>query len=257
MTLALRDISINLGRRRILDACTLAADAGELVGLIGPNGAGKTTLLRCAAGLLAPDDGTISVAGHDLEQLAPRQRARHMAYLAQGGAVHWPLTVRRIVALGRLPHLEPWRQPQAADARVVDAAMRRLDVAGMDARVFHTLSGGERMRTMLARALAGEPGLLLADEPLAGLDPYHQLQVMELLAELAGDGRAVVAVLHDLSLAGRFCDRLALMAHGRIVATGPADEVLTAQRLAEVYRIDAWVDGDGPSRRLTPRERLD
>jgi len=257
MTLELHELSVSLGGSRILEGCSLSARPGELIGLIGPNGAGKTTLLRCAAGLLQADSGAVSLAGTALARLPARQRARRMAYLAQSGGVHWPLTVRRIVALGRLPHLEPWRALQAGDARVVDEAMRRLDVANLGARVFHTLSGGERMRTMLARALAGEPELLLADEPLAGLDPYHQLQVMALLAELAGDGRAVVAVLHDLSLAGRYCHRLALMDAGRIVACGPAAEVLTAERVAAVYRVSTWIDGRADERRLTPRERLD
>ena len=168
-----------------------------------------------------------------------RDFAAKVAYLAQGGAVHWPLTVERIVALGRLPRLSAFERISEVDREATEAAMARTDVSHLRDRSVTTLSGGERARVMIARALAGEPQVLLADEPVAALDPYHQLQVMEFLAEFAEDGAAVLVVLHDLTLAARFCDRLVLIDAGRPVAEGPPEEVLSAENLRETYHVEA------------------
>jgi iron complex transport system ATP-binding protein len=228
------NIVVRFGGRTVLDGVSIAANDGELVGLIGPNASGKTTLMRVLAGLLAPDAGTLSPIA---------DRARNVAYLEQNAVAHWPLSVRRLVALGRLPHLGPFQRPGAMDARAIEAAMAEADVVALADRPATSLSAGEKARVFLARALATEPRVILADEPVASLDPYHQIQVMELLRGHAARG-AVVAVLHDLALATRFCDRLVLLHRGRIAAQGAPRDVLTKRTLAHVYSVTAAF-GDG------------
>ena len=232
-------IRVRLGENDVLAGVDLGLAPGELVGLIGPNGAGKTTLLRVLARLLAPDTGSLVYDAAPVAGIDRRAFAREVAYLAQNAPLHWPITVRRLVALGRIPRLGPWTRPTDADAAAIDTALAQADIADLAERIVTTLSGGERLRTLLARALATEPRVLLADEPIAALDPYHQLHVMQLLRELAGRGGAVIAVLHDLTLAARFCDRLVLLDGGNVVADGPPDAVLNPANIETVYRIDA------------------
>ena len=234
-----RGLSVALGGAVILDRLDFAVEAGEMVGLIGPNGAGKTTLLKTLAGLLAPAAGSVLLQDRPLGDIDRASRARAVAYLAQGAGPHWPVSARMLVEMGRLAHLDPWRGPGKADRAAVERALADCDVAGLAGRPATDLSGGELARVLLARALAGEPALLLADEPIAGLDPAHQLDVMALLAGLARAGRAVIVVMHDLTLAARFCTRLALLDDRAIVAEGPAGEVLSPERLARHYRIAA------------------
>ena len=234
-----RGLTVALGGAKVLDGLDLAVGEGEIVGLIGPNGAGKTTLLKTLAGLLEPSAGAVRLRGRTLAGIDRTTRARQLAYLGQGAEPQWPVDVRALVAMGRLPHLGPWRGPLPADREAVERAMADCAVAGFAGRPATALSGGERARVLLARALAGEPDLLLADEPTAGLDPAHQLDVMELLARLARARRSVVVVMHDLTLAVRFCDRLALLHGGTIAADGPGAAVLTPDRLASCYGIAA------------------
>ena len=248
-------ISVDLGGRTVVKQVSLRAAAGQLLALIGPNGAGKTTLLAALAGLRR-FRGSVRLQGRPLATLGRRERARVLAYLPQGHIAHWPLTVRRLVELGRLPHLAPWRTPVAADRLSVEEAMQRTDIAELAERPFDTLSGGERARVMLARVLAVEAPLVLADEPVAALDPYHQLRVMELLRDYADSGAALVVVLHDLTLAARFCDELLLLREGALVARGPADEVLSAAHLAEAYRVTALRGEHEDRRYVLPWRRL-
>lgn len=243
--LSSRGLGLSLGGRAVLHDIDFSLARGEMVGLIGPNGAGKTTLLRALARLLTPDRGAIRLAGTPLPRIPPPILARRLGYLAQGADTHWPLTVAALVALGRTPHLGWWQRPGERDWAAVERALQLADVLHLRHRRVDTLSGGERLRVMLARVFATEPELILADEPVASLDPYHQLQVMEILREHAGRG-AVVVVLHDLNLAARFCDRLVLLEHGRVVAAGPVTGVLNEQHLRQVYGIEAqMVDRDG------------
>jgi iron complex transport system ATP-binding protein len=239
MTLSARALTVALGGRIILDGIDLGAPAGVVTGLIGPNGAGKTTLLRAMAGAQPIAAGAITLEGRPIGGWPRRELARLVAYLPQGAPCSWPMSVQRIVALGRLPHLSPWRGPGADDASAIGAALAATDVLHLADRNVLTLSGGERARVMLARALAVSPRVLLADEPVAGLDPEHQLRVMTLLRERAAEGVAVIVTLHDLTLAARFCDRLVALDSGRIAAEGSPAAVLTPAVLASVFAVSA------------------
>lgn len=221
------DVSVRLGGRPVLENVSTEIGAGEVLGLIGPNGAGKTSLLRVLAGLLEPERGHLFV---------PADPAA-IGYLPQQGEAHWPVSVRYLVSLGRLPHLPPFTRPGSDDLAFIDAALAATDVAHLAERTMAEISGGERARVHLARVLAGAPRLLLADEPVAGLDPRHQLEVMGLLRRQAGEGRGVVLVVHDLALAARFCDRLVLLSGGRVAAEGRPGDVLTSERVAAVYGV--------------------
>lgn len=251
-----RDVAVDLGGRRVLEGFSLDAGGGELIGLIGPNGAGKSTALRAMARLIPRRAGAVTIDGRPLERLAARDLARRLAYLPQGHAVNWPMAVERVVGLGRLPWRGPFGGPSEADRAAVARAMLRADVAAFAARPATELSGGERARVALARALAVEAPILLADEPTASLDPYHQLQVMDLLREAARAGDLVIVVLHDLTLASRFCDRLVLLAAGRPLAEGAPGEVLTEARLAAAYGVEGYRGEHAAERFVLPWRRL-
>jgi iron complex transport system ATP-binding protein len=230
-------ITARYGGTPVLRAVDFAARAGEMVGLIGPNGSGKTTLLRILANLHRPEAGIVRYSAQTAAELGARNLARRLSYLAQGGEAHWPMRVEALVALGRLPH----RGAGWSDARDQDAVLRAMaaaDVTHLRDRTMRQLSGGERMRILLARALAVEGELLLADEPTAALDPLHQLQVMSLLRASVREGHGVVVVLHDLTLAMRFCDRVVLLAEGGVLVEGRPAEVLTDAHLARAYGVD-------------------
>ncbi len=245
VTIALDMVSVDLGGRRVLSDVSATLKPGQLIGVLGPNGAGKSTLARAMLGLVRTH-GSVSIDGQALVGMAPAAVARRVAYLPQGQALHWPLSVERVVALGRLPHLAPMSRMTAADHDAVEAAMTRVDVTGFRDRDATTLSGGERARVLLARALAQGTSALVADEPLAALDPRHRIEVATLLRAEADAGRLVIVVLHDLSLAARMCDRLLLLDHGRLVADGAPATVLTPERLATVFGVRAWFgDGEG------------
>jgi iron complex transport system ATP-binding protein len=238
--LQVADLSVRLAGRVIVDGVSLDLEAGRLTVLIGPNGAGKTTLMRAVAGLL-PSTGGIALAGRPLRAFSARERARHIAYLPQGHVFHWPMSVAAVVALGRAPHADVFAPLADADRIAVNRALEATDVAPWANRAVTTLSGGERARVALARALATQAPILLADEPTMSLDPRHQLVVMELLAHAAHDGGAVLAIIHDLALAARFADRIVVMEQGRLVADGRARDVLTPERIAAVFAVEATI----------------
>jgi len=229
--------TVRFGGYSALTGVDCAVRSGEMVGLIGPNGAGKTTLMRVLADLQPLQAGEARYDGRRAHELARGELARRVAFLAQGGEATWPLRVDHLVALGRLPHRRVFSGPSAADRAAVEAALRSADVAHLRARTLGALSGGERARALLARALAVQAEMLLADEPVAALDPLHQLSAMALLRSVARGGAGVVAVLHDLTLAARFCDRLIVLAGGRVVADGPPS-ALTDAVLSAAYGVD-------------------
>lgn len=226
----------------ILEGIDFQVDAGEMVGLIGPNGAGKSSLLRLLTGVEVSSSGEIYFDDQPLQQVSAQQRAQTMGYLVQGAQAYWPFSVDKVVGLGRIPYQSWWQQSSEQDQRKVEQAMTMTETLAYRNRIVTTLSGGEQTLVMLARIFATEPRLILADEPVAALDPYHQLHVMEILRGHAGADRATVVVLHDLSLAARFCDRLYLLNHGRLHCSGTVEAVLTRENIAQVYGVDCQIE---------------
>lgn len=246
-------ICVSLGGAPIIHDFDLSLGKGELVGLIGANGSGKSTLLRALAGLLPIQSGQVLLEDKPLHRLDPRHVAQTMAYLPQDPQCHWPLTADRVVALGRLPFRG---SSSELDAGHVTRALAAVDTLPLRERLVTELSGGERARVFLARALAGDPALLLVDEPAAGLDPYHQLALMELLRTLAGQGRGVLLALHDLGAAARFCQRLVVLDHGKQLASGDPAAILTDALLAQAYGITAYRGCHHNTPVLVPWERI-
>ncbi len=238
--LTARGLSVTLAGRLVLNDVTLALSSGHLVGLVGPNGAGKTTLLRALAGLV-PSVGAVEIGGAALSSLSLRDRARRFAYLPQGHIVHWPLPARDIVALGRYPHgaTDPARLTPK-DTEAVVRAMQATDVVEFSERRVTELSGGERSRVALARVLAVEAPVILADEPTASLDPRHQFDVMKSLRASADKGVLVIVVTHDLGLAARFADTVLVLSDGRLVSQGAPAEALSEKIMGDVFRISAY-----------------
>ncbi|AJY44788.1 ABC transporter [Martelella endophytica] len=247
MLLDLHNLSVRLAGRTVLNDIDLSVNHGEFIGLIGPNGAGKSTLLKAALGLIGAS-GDIRLTDLPLARLTPVERARAVAYLPQEHEIAWPVAARHVVALGR----EPWREGFAfgdyAGGQIVASAMTRMGVSHLAARPANALSGGERTRVLIARALAQTTPLLVADEPVAGLDPAHQIGLMKLFRSLLREGRSVIASMHDLGLAARWCTRLVMLHEGRIIADAAPAAVLTAENLRRVYGIEAFLGeaGGGP-----------
>lgn len=239
MLLDVRNIEASLGGRPVLKGLSFSLARGEFVGLIGPNGAGKSTLLRALLGLV-PARGSVDFGPLDAARMSVIERARHVAYVAQDREIAWAVPVEMLVSLGRSPFRPSFAGLGTADRQIVERAMRQMEVEGFGDRPATELSGGEKARVLIARALAQETPLLLADEPTAGLDPSHQITLMRLFARLAEDGRSVVASLHDLGIAARWCTRLLLIDEGRLIADGPPAQVLTAETLRQVYGVDAF-----------------
>ena len=243
--LEVSEISVVRGGRAIVDGVTMEAEAGQLVGLIGANGAGKSTLLSVLAGLLAPGRGTVLLDGKALPAIERRALARSRAYLPQNPRAEWPVSVERLVALGLTPQLPAFGGlPAAMQARVAEM-IAMFDLAGQADQPATTLSGGELARAMLARALVGDPAILLADEPLAGLDPRHALDSIGRLRTLADQGKLVIASIHELTLVARYTTHVAVLREGRLAAFGPTAETLTSALVREVFEVDACVTRAG------------
>ncbi|MBK6663559.1 MAG: ABC transporter ATP-binding protein [Thermoflexaceae bacterium] len=235
-TLELRGVSVHLGRSRVVQECSFAVNAGEVVALAGPNGAGKSTALRAAAGLLKPSAGQVLLDGRPLHQWHRRERARRIAYLPQFPTLPALFKVRDAVAMGRAPHIPMLGAESEADRAAAARALGRAGLATLAERPVDELSGGERQRVALARAFAQEPAILLLDEPTANLDLRYQRAILGTLrADAERNGLGCLVVIHDLSLAAQFCHRLILLGEGRVAADGPPAEVLSAPLLSHLY----------------------
>lgn len=233
--LTLQNFSVTRRKRPILDDINLTIGSGELVGIIGPNGAGKTTLMRAALGL-------IDFAGHSsLAALPPRTRGRTVAWMPQSREIAWPVDVETLVMLGRTPHLLAGQRPKDADHAAVERALQRMELTPFRSRTATRLSGGEQARVLIARALAQDTPLLMADEPIAGLDPAHQIATMQTFARLAQEGHSVIVSLHDLGLAARHCTRLVVIDNGGIAADGPPLDVLNPDLIRDTFGISAFL----------------
>ncbi len=244
-----RGVGFAYGRRAVVAGVELAVAPGELVGVIGPNGSGKTTLVRLLSGVLRPDTGEVRLDGRPLRSWSRAEIARRMAVVAQDPPLTFAFTALEIVLMGRAPHLARLGFPGPHDLTCARAAMERLEVADVADRPLDRLSGGERQRVLLARALAQDAGVLLLDEPTTHLDLRHQTGIYDVVRALCRDaGAAVVTVLHDLNLAALYCDRLVLMAGGRVAATGPPAAVLDAATLAAAYGVAVDVSRDARGR---------
>ncbi|MGW7055006.1 ABC transporter ATP-binding protein [Streptomyces sp. NPDC054887] len=237
-TLTAHGLSYGVGGRHLVDDVTLTAADGETVGLVGPNGSGKTTLLRCVYGTLRPTHGRVLLDGEDLHAMSPAARARRIATVPQDSGSAFELTVREVVAMGRSPHKRFWEQDTAADDALVREALGRVGIAGLADRAFPSLSGGERQRALTARALVQQPSLVVLDEPTNHLDIRYQLEILGLVRDL---GATSLLALHDLNLAAYYCDRIYVLDRGRVVASGPPKDVLTADLLRTVYGVSAEV----------------
>lgn len=242
-------VSLGYGGRQVVDGASFAVRSSELVGIVGPNGSGKSTLLKGIAGTLDLRAGSVSVDGASTRKLSRGALARVLAVVPQSPNLPDAFTAFEIVLMGRTPFLGLFQGERGRDLVVVERAMRDAGVFGLADRPVGQLSGGERQRVVIARALAQEPKVLLLDEPTSHLDVHHQVQVMEIVRRLRGDGLAALAVLHDLNLAAQYCDRLLLLHQGRIQAEGTPEEVLTQENVTRVYGPGVYVC-DNPINRL-------
>jgi iron complex transport system ATP-binding protein len=240
-------LSVRAGSTTLISEVNLSVEAGTWCTVIGPNGAGKTTLVETVAGLRRAAEGTVTLSGDVVSAMNERQRALRVAVVPQHPVIPFGMRVRDYVALGRTAYHGLLRAPSAADKRSVEEVLERLSLVEFADRDVATLSGGERQRMVLARALAQATTVMVLDEPITGLDLRHQIAILELLQkEVRECGLTVLATLHDLTLAGQFADRLALLDHGRLVLDGPSGEVVRSRELAECYGMGLRViDVDG------------
>lgn len=249
-------LCLSLGGRRVLEQASLALQPGRVTAILGPNGAGKTSLLRAIAGLVTVESGSVvlcrGVEETAIAALRDQQRARIIGYLPQNGAPAWPVSVRELVALGRMPHQSGFAALSPADERAIDAALAATDMAALAGRSVETLSGGEKARAKFARVLAGDPEWILADEPLANLDPPHARDVEHLMRTAAQAGKGVVVVLHQLNAALRLADDVVLLKAGRVLAAGAAEAVLTPVMLEQAFGMAFRLIEDEKGKALVP-----
>ena len=240
-------VTIERAGNKLINDVSLALHGDQLVGLVGPNGAGKSTLLSALAGLSRIQKGEISLNGQALHKYTDNQRAREIGWMEQFASAHWPVSVEHLVSLGRVPYLSRWQNLGPEDNQHIVEAMTATDCLVLRNRTVNTLSGGELTRVMLARVLAAKPSVLLADEPVAALDIGHQLQTMELLQAFKSTSRGCIVVLHDLSLAARYCDYVYLLDQSQFVAHGAPKDVLTSDTIRAIYGVEVQsVTGDVP-----------
>lgn len=246
MRLDVRALSYSFGDKKVLKGVSFEVRPGEFMGLMGPNGSGKTTLLRCVMNYLTPPEDAISIDGAEIRSIPPETLARTFAVVPQSSSTDFTFSAYDIVMMGRLPHRKNrFAGPSRADADAVRGAMDRTGTWALASRPFFALSGGERQRVIIARAVAQHPEALLLDEPTVYLDINGQLEVMDLIKSLnQEEGITVISVLHDVNMAARYCDRIALLSNGRLEAMGPPAEVLTPGVIQSVYGVEVAVRRD-------------
>ncbi|WP_449289546.1 heme ABC transporter ATP-binding protein [Natronococcus occultus] len=237
----LEDVAVSFGETDVLADVSLAVEPGEFVGLVGPNGAGKTTLLRAMSGALEPDRGLVDVDGAPLHERSSKAASRLVAVVPQNTHLSFSFDVRTVVEMGRYPHRSRFSPPDEDDRTAVDRALERTRTARFADRPIDEISGGERQRVVLARAIAQQTPALLLDEPTASLDVNHQIETLELVRELVEEGRTAVAAIHDLDLAARYCDRLVVLSDGTVLESGPPETVLDRDVLAAAFDANAVV----------------
>ncbi|MGU3391745.1 ABC transporter ATP-binding protein [Sphingomonas sp. M1A8_2b] len=257
MDLIVDRLSVRLGKRTVLHEVSAHLKPGRVTAILGPNGAGKSTLVKAAAALIGYAAGSVRLDAQDIPAMEPRARARAIGYLPQDATVHWNIVARDVVALGRLPHRGAHAAASPEDHAAIARALHDTETTHLADRPIAELSGGERARVLLARVLAGAPRWLLADEPLASLDPSHQIDLLARLRTYAAGGAGVVIVLHDLVQAQRAADDALLIADGRVVAFGPVADVLTPDTLAQVFGVRVVPVDDGGRRLLVPVGRIE
>jgi iron complex transport system ATP-binding protein len=243
--LAAAGLTVERGGRAILGDVSFTLEPGAFIALVGANGAGKSTLLSALAGLLAPERGEVTLDGVPLLKLDQRDLARRRAYLPQNPRAEWPISVERLVALGLTPHLPAFGGLPGGFEPRLSQAIEACDLMGQRLQPATTLSGGELARAMLARALVGDPEVLIADEPMTGLDPRHAIDTVARLRALAQGGKLVIAAVHDLTLAARYASHLMALRGGRLAAFGPTPEILSPDLLRAVFDVEARVSGSG------------
>ncbi len=236
-----QDVSVFAADIPLVKSASFNLAPGELVAILGPNGAGKTSLLRAIMGLTPMTSGSVSLNEEDCTSMSPSTRARHLSYLPQIRPLAWPITVRGVISLGRFAHGAALGKLSDIDAAAVENAIESCDLTSLAERNTDSLSGGEIARVHFARAIAASTPLLIADEPVAALDPLHQLLMAELLSRFVSSGGGALVVLHEVALAARIADRLIWMRDGRIVADGPPAETLSSEMMAQVYSVKARI----------------
>lgn len=241
--LSVTDLTLTVGQTALVDQANFRLAPGEFIALLGSNGAGKTSLIRTALGIQKPTAGSSLLGGADVARLSAVERARQIAYLPQTRPLAWPSRVRDVVALGRFSHGTPMARLKGDDLRAVNQAIADCDLINLADRNADTLSGGEQARMHCARAFAAEAPLLVADEPTAALDPFHQFQVLDLISGFVEKGGGALVVMHDVQLAARYATRLIWMKRGRIIADGAPSQTLTPDRVHEIYGVRAEING--------------
>lgn len=236
MDISIKDLSTSIGNTKVLKDINLAISTGEVVGIVGPNGSGKSTLLKNICRVLKPDTGFISLSGENIYKMSSRETSQHLAVVSQESPVTFDFKVSEIVFMGRTPHKRFLEADTKHDEDIIDAALEKVGMQDFKQRSFSSLSGGEKQRVMIARALAQEAKVLILDEPTNHLDIHHQIQILDLIHEL---NITVIAALHDLNLAATYCDRIYVMNQGEIVAAGFPDELLTKQLLKKIFKVNA------------------
>lgn len=238
MDIDIRDVSISVPKKRIVELANLHVNEGELVGLIGPNGSGKSTLLKSVYRTMRPDCGVIDIGGDPLNSLSLKESAKRAAVVTQHNYYNFDFKVEDIVAMGRTPHKGPMEMDNEEDRRIVRESLDKVNMLDMKNRVFSSLSGGEQQRIILARALAQQTPCLILDEPTNHLDIMYQLEVLDIVRRLKA---TTLCALHDMNLAAMYCDRVYLLSDGRIISEGTPEEVITEEMIYEFYNVKASV----------------